>query len=445
MYDVWAKEKPKDDVWSFAYYLGSSAMRVCTNDVDENAWTKAVMGGEYKDVADFDGKYAAFDTCSQEQLIASCNVDCMRSPDYCATTGDELLNTSTKNHWLWAYWIKDGGGVSFVADTNITCSGTPTAPAPAPASVTPASATPASATPAATPSPSARRRMLLSSNSTNSTNSSASTPSPSAPGAEGNDIHSYSCPEFEAVCTCPAGTTEVIPSGANKIAHGGDDPRSFVSDPKNPNYKSKCSFNYTRFSSEYDPQVNCSGAQVLSVVSVDRITRFVLIGGTAAKFISILILYVAAYSTPANDEPRKNLKLSLCLSTPGALYYALVCCGPCGGEKGKKRVAKTLEEAPFRPAVDGFLAFFSMLCSLWLIIGLLLLTIGVEVNISTAFTWSACIMEIKTFLMNCKGNVGTRYKAKNQLYIYCSIPWPKYVSPTEKAAEMTNIKNPTNP
>ena len=120
-------------------------------------------------------------------------------------------------------------GVSFVADTNITCSGTPTAPAPAPASVTPASATPASATPAATPSPSARRRMLLSSNSTNSTNSSASTPSPSAPGAEGNDIHSYSCPEFEAVCTCPAGTTEVIPSGANKIAHGGDDPRSFAS------------------------------------------------------------------------------------------------------------------------------------------------------------------------------------------------------------------------
>ena len=47
-------------------------MRVCTNDVDENAWTKAVMGGDYKDVADFDGKYAAFDTCSQEQLIASC-------------------------------------------------------------------------------------------------------------------------------------------------------------------------------------------------------------------------------------------------------------------------------------------------------------------------------------------------------------------------------------
>ena len=132
-------------------------------------------------------------------------------------------------------------GVSFVADTNITCSGTPTAPAPAPApasvtpasvtpaSVTPASATPASATPAATPSPSARRRMLSSSNSTNSTNSSTSTPSPSAPGAEGNDIHSYSCPEFEAVCTCPAGTTEVIPSGANKIAHGGDDPRSFAS------------------------------------------------------------------------------------------------------------------------------------------------------------------------------------------------------------------------
>ena len=122
-------------------------------------------------------------------------------------------------------------GVSFVADTNITCSGTPTvpAPAPAPASATPASATPASATPAATPSPSARRRMLSSSNSTNSTNSSTSTPSPSAPGAEGNDIHSYSCPEFEAVCTCPAGTTEVIPSGANKIAHGGDDPRSFVS------------------------------------------------------------------------------------------------------------------------------------------------------------------------------------------------------------------------
>ena len=117
-------------------------------------------------------------------------------------------------------------GVSFVADTNITCSGTPTAPAPAPA---PASATPASATPAATPSPSARRRMLSSSNSTNSTNSSTSTPSPSAPGAEGNDIHSYSCPEFEAVCTCPAGTTEVIPSGANKIAHGGDDPRSFAS------------------------------------------------------------------------------------------------------------------------------------------------------------------------------------------------------------------------
>ena len=59
------------------------------------------------------------------------------------------------------------------------------------------------------------------------------------------------------------------------------------------------------------------------------------------------------------------------------------------------------------------------------------------------FAFCCCtlgIMEIKTFLMNCKGNVGTRYKAKNQLYIYCSIPWPKYVSPTEKAAEMTNIE-----
>lgn len=124
-------------------------------------------------------------------------------------------------------------GVSFVADTNITCSGTPTAPAPvpAPASATPASATPASSTPAATPSPSsARRRMLLSSNATNGTaptNSSTGTPSPSA-NAEGDDIHSYSCPDLKA-CTCPAGTTEVIPSGANKIAHGGGDPRSFVS------------------------------------------------------------------------------------------------------------------------------------------------------------------------------------------------------------------------
>jgi hypothetical protein len=43
------------------------------------------------------------------------------------------------------------------------------------------------------------------------------------------------------------------------------------------------------------------------------------------------------------------------------------------------------------------------LCSLWLLIGLLLLTIGVEVNISTAFTWSACkspTIEVDTYRFN---------------------------------------------
>ena len=60
VFDLWWPKKPADDTWIFAFYFGSSAMRVCTNVTDADKWTEDVMGlPTYELAADFEGLYVS--------------------------------------------------------------------------------------------------------------------------------------------------------------------------------------------------------------------------------------------------------------------------------------------------------------------------------------------------------------------------------------------------
>ena len=51
-YDMWVKNKPAGDAWMYAFFMGQSSVRACTNDTADE-WSKNVMGAvDYKSVAD---------------------------------------------------------------------------------------------------------------------------------------------------------------------------------------------------------------------------------------------------------------------------------------------------------------------------------------------------------------------------------------------------------
>ena len=281
-----------------------------------------------------------YQACSQTALIASCNFVCNEAvKSKCANNCNDLLNTSATDGWLWHYGIRKGGEQT---DTRYECSNTPDT----------------------------TRRSLL------------NFKSDSFMSRRLNSTNQNSCPEgvhSTKNCACPAGQVNTKQNITNNEAddddnmwtnnEAGDDDNNrgyeFTSSSSGPGYNKACSFNFTRFVHRTNPALGmcgpadtgqgrttplecskalaksrgmfpptardiqydmepCNGDRVVSVMHTDEIVRFVLIGGTAIKIFSIILLYVVAISTPKDDNPRDNIKLSLCLATPWVRSTAAV-------------------------------------------------------------------------------------------------------------------------
>ena len=322
-----------------------------------------------------------FKDCSLQDLVSSCNINCKEQDD-CALSCNDLLNTTTTNLWLWKYWLKEGAG--------------------------------------------AYTKPCVNTNATNATSANRRLEN-----VELNHLRRRA--DDANVDRRFLADDDVCPEAKNKTNGVKPASRNFMSDPDGPNYKDACNFNFTRFISKvsWDAEAPCEdgNSQVLSVVHINYFVRFILLAGVAAKFFSLFILYAAAITTPADDNPRKNLRMTLCLATPGAAWWI---CGCFRGDRGKEIVAETMKNAPLRPPIDGCLAFTQCLCSLWLIIGLLIMTVGVEINFGTAIVWSAVAIETSTLLLNLKTNLCTKFKARNDMHLGCLIPWPRYVAPIDE-------------
>ena len=53
MYDVWAKNKKDDEQWMYAFFMGRSSLRACSNELDADKWTKSIgLPGTYTVNAD---------------------------------------------------------------------------------------------------------------------------------------------------------------------------------------------------------------------------------------------------------------------------------------------------------------------------------------------------------------------------------------------------------
>ncbi len=199
----------------------------------------------------------------------------------------------------------------------------------------------------------------------------------------------------------------------------------FVSDPTGPDYKEACSFTFYRFA--FDDQIECEGNMVVSIMSTDDLIRSVLIGGIVARVSAMLFLWVQASSTKKNQDPTKNIRLTMCLSTPAA------CCLVCG--EGRKQV---LEDALVKPPASGCLPFYSLLCHCWLLIALILMTVGIPVTLSTAAQWLGVVLEAGMILKNLKDNVRSGYKQKHPTYCCCvRVPWCYYAE--DDAVETTKV------
>ena len=60
-YDMWVKKKPTADVWMYAFFMGQSSLRACTN-LTAKSWTEKVMSAvDYTSVADV--RFYLFFTC----------------------------------------------------------------------------------------------------------------------------------------------------------------------------------------------------------------------------------------------------------------------------------------------------------------------------------------------------------------------------------------------
>ena len=284
-------------------------------------------------------------------MIASCNIECDQAvaKNKCANSCNDLLNTSATDGWLWHYGIEKGGGQT---GTRYECKGE------------------VIVTPSASNTSNTTRRSLLNFKSA------------SFMSRRLNSTNQNSCPEgvhSTKNCACPAGqvnTKQNITNNeaddddnmwTNNEAGDGDNNRGyeFTSSSSGPGYNKACSFNFTRFVHRTNPALGmcgpadtgqgrttplecskalaksrgmfpptardiqydmepCNGDRVVSVMHTDEIVRFVLIGGTAIKIFSIILLYVVAISTPKDDNPRDNIKLSLCLATPWVRSTAAV-------------------------------------------------------------------------------------------------------------------------
>ena len=180
----------------------------------------------------------------------------------------------------------------------------------------------------------------------------------------------------------------------------------------NPSFKQACSFNFTRFSpssakkSENKDYIYteepCLGKAIYSIQYQNNIIRYILVGGVAFKLFSIVILYVGACSTEKDDYNRDNLKLTLCLATPGGLWYVCTCWRK---DRGKEIVKETLANAAYRPEITGCLAFMKLLGDIGIFLGLFVLSLGVAINATTAMQWSGVALAFASILLNIKSNL----------------------------------------
>lgn len=396
MLKQWGANRGSED-WYSAFFMGQSSVRACTtvedDDASRDAWAKKVSGKNFAEIIDFDGRWSDFNKCSKSQLQASCNIRCGQNPAEleragvtdCASDCGELFNTNMTNGWLWKYGIQPGGGAPppSSADTNHTsdCLSCDFA-----------------ADKVYCEAPEYRCRSLVSNGNENGT--------------------------VQSVCQGQLGVTDR--SGCDDVHRRlGQVHDGFVSPSGGENFTQSCRFNFTRF--HFENQVPCEGTQVLSVMHTNIIVRFVLVSGVVAKLSAILGLYFQACSTPKDPDKRKNVRLSLCLATPAAMY--LVC--------SKKVRKEVLENAPYKPPVTGCLPFYSLICSTWLLVGLLLLTIGTPISTATILQWSGVGMEIKSILMNLKSNFPSRYRQKYRTKMCgMEVPWPRV---KEKDASASNV------
>jgi hypothetical protein len=215
----------------------------------------------------------------------------------------------------------------------------------------------------------------------------------------------------EACCFCGGGVraNTTVSGDRRQLAVS-----NFESDPNGDNYDEDCSFTFKRF--QFKGQKECVANQVVSIISIDEIIRFILKGGVAAKLTGILVLWCMAGSTERNENPSENIRLTLQLKTPLAMYY--VTC-----YSGKEEM---LKNALRKPEMTGCIAFFLLLCSIWLFFGLFIMTVGTPISPSTAFQWSGVVIEGVTILMNLKTNLPLCYKQKHKTktQLMCvEVPW----------------------
>ena len=225
-YDTWAANKKEDEQWMYAFFMGRSALRACSDETDPDTWAKSIgLVGDYAANADFDGKYAAYSACKKKDLVGSCNINCNGVANYCSSNCVDLFNSTEdgtedgqkapkRNGWLWDYVLKDGGGGS---TKQYECQG-PALPTPSP-SGTPSGNTSSRRLFYEKP----RSRLLNSSSNSSNSPSPSRTTNPSISPSPGV----VPCPESKHTsknCTCPAGQT-------NTEIQRSNDPRDFVSDP----------------------------------------------------------------------------------------------------------------------------------------------------------------------------------------------------------------------
>ena len=108
-----------------------------------------------------------------------------------------------------------------------------------------------------------------------------------------------------------------------------------------------------------------------------------------------------------------------------------------------------LFHVPFSaPEEQGCLAFTSLVLSLWLLLGIMLTTIG-----STDYQlYTGMVLTLISIAINLKNNLPLRYRAQYHYRLCgcCKVPWPTYVPPKETdnndekegATELTNMSNP---
>jgi len=100
------------------------------------------------------------------------------------------------------------------------------------------------------------------------------------------------------------------------------------------------------------------------------------------------------------------------------------------------------------PEEQGCLAFTSLVLSLWLLLGIMLTTIG-----STDYQlYTGMVLTLISIAINLKNNLPLRYRAQYHYRLCgcCKVPWPTYVPPKETdnndekegATELTNMSNP---